>query len=91
MPPPVSRRSILGAASAGIIATAARGWTAQASRFFERNHLPSGIQLYTMGDLAQKDAQGTHASQPQPGESGGAFFTRAGKSMTARHSCLNCM
>jgi len=160
--PSVSRRLILGAASAGIIANATRGWTAQATSFFDRNHLPIGIQLYTMGDLAQKDPQGTlkalssigyrsvelagflglsphalrsaldqaglicrsahispqargaepslsgdlgqlaenahtlgieyliapspllpaHASQ-QPGESGGAFFTRAGKSMTA--------
>lgn len=129
-----------------------------------QNHLPIGIQLYTMGELVQKDPQGTlnalasigyrsvelagflgltaralrsaldqaglichsahispqsrgegqpslsgdlgqlaedahtlgieyivaptsllpaQASQPQPGESGGAFFTRAGKSMTA--------
>jgi sugar phosphate isomerase/epimerase len=159
----VSRRFVLSAGSAAIIANAARGRTAQTSPFFARNHLPIGIQLYTMGDLAQKDPQGTlnalasigyrtvelagflglspralrsaldhaglscpsahispqsrgtqqslsgdlgqlaedahtlgieyivaptsllpvHASQPQPGESGGAFFTRAGKSMTA--------
>jgi len=55
----LSRRFILRAATAGIIANATRGWTAQGSSFFARNHLPIGIQLYTLGELAQKDPQGT--------------------------------
>src|ERR1700743_889658 len=59
----IARRTVLKAAAAGLGlgVPALRALAAQPSPFFERHHLPLGLQLYTVGAQARKDLNGTLA------------------------------
>ncbi|MDG3444238.1 sugar phosphate isomerase/epimerase family protein [Nitrospirillum amazonense] len=54
-----SRRAFLGGAAALAGLSLARLSTAASTPFFKGNGLPIGLQLYTLGDLVEKDLPGT--------------------------------
>lgn len=55
----MDRRGLLAGLGAAGVAAAAPAWAAPAQPFFKRIDKPIGIQLYTLGEAAQKDLSGT--------------------------------
>jgi len=55
----VDRRTVLRGALACAVLPAARAFAAAPQGFFERHHLPIGLQLYTVGDAIRRDLDGS--------------------------------